>query len=167
MPFKLSEDSRNFFRFLTGGGGEDQLETLFDAYYLCLMAGISHPGLTLPRLGDDAGDEFIQQFPDRYFNERHQLIALMVASELSRQGVDVRGGVGSPEERVNIEREVLRLVDHEAATHLSSEGISLMNRYADGGSLLIREHFREEPRNLHSFLVEYYRWLNGERHRAE
>lgn len=157
MGFRMSDDTRHFFRFLTEGQPGNRFDTLFDAYYLCLMAG-----LIRKRPGQESGAEFVQQFPEKFYNQRFQLIALLVSSELALQGVNIRRSEVSEQERVNVEREVLRMVNHQDPTQLSTAGLALMNSYADGGAQLIREHWKEEPRVLHAFLVEYHRWVGQE-----
>jgi len=153
MPFKLIDDARKFFRHLERDSDFVKLDTIFDWYYLCLMVGLVNRKLGS---GTDEGTEFVQDFPEDYRNRRHEIIGLLIATELDRKGV-------TEEDRKGLETLVLKYVSHQSSTNLSPEGMSLLNRYAKGGYEILSDHYKDKgpPRNVHTFLLEYHKLLSG------
>ena len=151
MPFRIVDDARKFFRHLERDSEYVKLETIFDQYYLCLMLG-----LVRAKLGseNDEGTEFVQEFPADYHERRYEIIGLLIATELDRKGVP-------EEDRLGMESLVMKYVSHQSVTSLSSAGLSLLNRYARGGYEILSDHFKDPPRGLHTFLVEYHRLISS------
>ncbi|MDG6912456.1 MAG: hypothetical protein JRN35_05175 [Nitrososphaerota archaeon] len=150
MAFKLLDETRIFFRHLERESAFVKLDTLFDQYYLCLMAGLIHRKLGSDK---DEGTEFVGEFPGDYYQRRHEIIGLLIAAELDRKGV-------AEEDRHGMEALVLRYVSHQSTTNLSPDGMALLNRYARGGFEVLQDHFKDSPRNVHTFLLEYQKLIS-------
>ncbi len=155
MSFVLPANLRSFFGFegarpfskLGGPKRESAARFLmFDAYYCCLLLGFDER-----RLGDETkleSDRFIDSYPEPFKGQAEVIAGLLVDAELSRLEV-------GPDDRNDIERVMVRLLDLTSATRLSPEGDHLLNRYAVSGFDKLREAMLP-PDNLEDFLVGYY-----------
>ena len=75
---------------------------MFDAYYCCLLLG-----LDASQLGTEGGSEdsnFLNAYPDAYKGQAELIAGLLVEAELRRLDI-------GPENREDIEREMVRLLD--------------------------------------------------------
>ena len=123
-----------------------QFATQFDEYYLCLLVG-----LDARRLGQVSDlvstGEFIKDYPTSFQAQSTVIAGLLVDAELDRQLI---GAV----DRDAIQQEMLRLLDHNSATGLSSVGQGLLNQYAAGGFSIIRDQL-PSPQSLPDLLRAY------------
>lgn len=119
---------------------------MFDAYYFCLLLGLDKR-----QLGDAAhleSDKFLDGYPENYKGQAELIAGLLVDAELGRLEI------GS-NDREDIERAMVSLLDLTSTTRLSSAGDNLLNRYAASGFDYLRETILP-PDNLEDFLVAYY-----------
>ena len=97
--------------------------------------------------------EFIRDFVQDYFPQRHQIMAQLISSELKRQGI-------KKDDKESIQKIIIELLDHTKITDLSDKGHKLLNRYAQGGFQKIYEDIKQ-PYELDVFLKEYFdRYVN-------
>lgn len=126
---------------------------MFDAYYSCLLLG-----LDASQLGTEGGSEesnFLNAYPDAYKGQAELIAGLLVEAELRRLDI-------GPENREDIEREMVRLLDLVSPTRLSENGDKLLNRYAVTGFQRLQAGMLQ-PDNLEDFLVGYHGlWAEGE-----
>jgi hypothetical protein len=104
---------------------------------------------TLGKEVDLESDKFVEKYTSDYQNQADIIAGLLISAELSRKGIE-------KDDRSSIEREMLRLLDHQSPSRLSEEGIKLLNLYAVEGFRAIREEVAP-PQSLEEFLVLYYR----------
>ena len=145
MTFRLSEEARQYFTKIEERSTTGKFERIWDRYYLCLMAGFLRK-----KLGKEtpASDEFVSTFIQQYSPQRYQIIALLIATEIKRQGIQ-------KDDKENIKDLMLLYLDHQSITSLSDEGHKIMNRYAEGGFESIREEI-PQPYEFDVFMREYY-----------
>ena len=148
MTFRLSKEARNYFKKIDERSKSGIFESVWDKYYLCLMAGFSRQKI----VGDDeippAEDEFVDHFIKDYFDQRYQIIGALIAAEIERLGF-------SKDDKEKISNLMLELLDHTSINSLSSEGYLKLNEYAEGGFRVIREEI-PQPYELDMFLKFYY-----------
>ena len=119
---------------------------MFDAYYCCLLLG-----LDTSQLGSESGWEdgkFLDGYPENYKGQAELIAGLLVEAELRRLDI-------GPEDREDIEREMVRLLDLVSPTRLSEHGDRLLNRYAVTGFQRLQAGMLQ-PDNLEDFLVGYH-----------
>ncbi len=139
MGFKIRNTAKEWFKHIRK---KDGLETDFDVYYFCLMAGLVANQKEMPK---DV-TEFIDYFPGNYNNSGKLLVSLLLKTELDRLGVDLS-------EKKNVREVIKRLVSTNTRTYLSDEGMKLMDSYSYAGFDVIREAFHTDPpRSLEIFL---------------
>lgn len=144
MGFRLSTEARHYFRGIEEKSQSGTFASLWDRYYLCLMAG-----LTMRKLGDEPSEgPFVEEFIRDYQDSRYEILAALVAAELERKGVPL-------DDEDRIRGQMLALLNSKPGTHLTEEGMTLMNRYAQGGFESIRDRIKA-PRELSDFLKEYH-----------
>ena len=137
MGWRLKTQAKDWF-------GHLELDTMFTAFYFCLMVG-------LERRAHGAapdGDIFLDYFPGQYKNSRYEIVGLLLEAELKRFKVDY-----SDEE--DVQRQVTRLLDPNALSSLSNEGFEAANRYASGGFDLLFSEFTVPPRDLPTFMIRF------------
>lgn len=144
MPFIMSQDASEYWSRLNRRTNTGELKTKFDLYYLCSLIGFSKK-----ELGKLEGDEFVDLYPKEYANSSDQLIALLIATEIDRQGID-------PNDRKVMEDLMKRLVDSNSPIRLSKEGENLLNRYAAKGFEEIQNEIPDPNIKLDTFLIKYY-----------
>lgn len=154
MSFQLPKESRDYFKYLLKrSDGGACFNTLFDLYYFCLMVGLKRKNLGLE--SDLEGDKFVDRYISDYQNQADLIAGLLINAELTRKGIE-------KDDRSSIEKEMLRLLDHQSPSRLSEEAINVLNLYAAEGFKAIREEI-VPPQTLEEFLVLYYRiWASGE-----
>jgi hypothetical protein len=155
MSFVLPSGVRQFFSFdgarpfsKTGGARRDAAPRflMFDAYYCCLLLGLNEG-----RIGDETRletDKFIEGYPDTYKGQAELIAGLLVDAELRRLQI-------GPDEREDIERQMVHLLDLTSPTRLSLNGDHLLNRYAVTGFDRLQDGMLP-PDNLEDFLVGYH-----------
>ena len=145
MTFRLSKDARQYFLKIEERSTTGKFDTLWDKYYLCLMAGFSRI-----KLGKEtsASDEIMPTFIQDYSPQRYQIISLLIATEIKRLGIQ-------NDDKENIKQLMLSLLDHTTITNLNDEGHKIMNRYTEGGFEIIREEI-PQPYEFDVFMRKYY-----------
>ncbi len=142
MGFSMSNDAKKYLNKLEESK-HGKFKVQFDFYYLCLIAGLLNETTSGCK-----GEKFIDDFPGIYVMQREQIIGLLIATQISRDKVDIQN-------RERIERLMLKLVKPDSPTRLSEEGETLMNQYAENGFKRIVEKIPTPPNNLDTFLVSY------------
>ena len=144
MSFIMTKEARSFFHNITS----PHKFLMFDAFYCCLMVGLD------ARKVEDASaldaDPFIAGYPDD-FKARGDIVAgLLIDAELDRKDI-------AAEDKISIEREMIRLVDPTSPTRLSVDGDKLLNLYAASGFAILKDHMMP-PGSIEEFLVAYHRY---------
>jgi hypothetical protein len=145
MAFRLPNDAKNWFRFITNDK-ESGFNIDFDIYYFCLMAGLNE-GKKRP-LTNSESYEFVQTFPKEYKTNRHLIIALFLKKEMDFLGVSLK-------EKEAINKELKHLIDPNSPTNLSDKGLRELNQYAFKGFEIFQDQFLSEPKHLESFILEF------------
>ncbi|MCL6597497.1 MAG: hypothetical protein K6T81_02010 [Alicyclobacillus macrosporangiidus] len=145
MEFKHPKDAQSYFRLMRE---KQWFQYDFDAYYLCLMAGLHFRRLGKPEM---VGNAFIDHYPGAYVDAAQSIAGLLIDAELDRQQI--------LQTRDSIEKLIISLLDLRSKTFLSDEGMNLLNRYAAGGLELIRDRIPPTP-DMEVFLVHYHNLLN-------
>ena len=147
VRFRLRRDAELWFRELEG---KDPIETKFDFYYFCLMAGLASG-----RRCDISGLETIELVGDfvlAYRPVQLLLIGLLVDAEVRKSGIDLR-------ERDDVRSEFSRLVSARNSTQLSSTGMRCMNDYASGGFDFLKESAGIPPVSTEEFLRSFMGYI--------
>jgi len=105
------------------------------------MAGLDNE--TLGNEGEVEADKFIERYPTDYQNQPDFIAGLLISAEVSRKSIE-------KDDRSSIEKEMLRVLDHQSPTRLSEEGMRPLNLYA-AGFKTIREEILP-PQRLEDFL---------------
>jgi hypothetical protein len=154
MPFRLRSDARKWFKDIEG---ELSQAKFFDMFYFCAIAGLA-TNTKSQELRDADAPELVDSFPGDYASKGRLIVALFISRELKRQGVTLN-------ERTAMNASISRLVDPNAPSRLSTEGMKLLNQYADGGYEVLLKWFGDKPddrpRRLATFLPLYKRYLDG------
>ncbi len=141
MAFRIRKDAHSWFKYL-----RPQLKLDFDEYYYCLIAGLtSRRKVPANEVSLDETKELIQRIPVEYGKSTNLIIALCLYREIGSLGIKIN-------ERSSVNAKINELVDPLSQSRLSSEGESLMNRYAHGGFETLTEWFEDQPRTLEIFL---------------
>ncbi len=142
MSFVLTQAGRSFFRAIIA----PPKFLMFDAYYCCLMAGFNARKVGIPE--DLDIEPFINGYPDDFKSQADIIAGLLIDAELDRKAI------GS-EDKISIEKEMVKLVDPTSATRLNPDGNRLLNLYAAAGFALLQERMMP-PSNVEEFLVAYH-----------
>lgn len=145
MGFKIRNAAKDWFKHIRKKGA---LETDFDVYYFCLMAGLASKQKEQQVSAKETTD-FIDRFPGDYKKSGGLLVSLLIKTELERLGINVS-------EKKNVRSVISRLVSTNPGSYLSDEGMRLMDSYSYAGFDVIRELFHGDlPRTLEIFLPLY------------
>ena len=144
--FRLSSKARTYFEKINENSTTGKFETIWDYYYLCLMIGFRRG-----ELGDEVGSdyEFTKDFPKPYNSKKYQIIASLVLSEMNRQGIPKN-------DSEDIRKLMLELLDKDAVTKISNEGLKRMNRYAEKGFAVLHEKI-PPMKEMDTFLKRYHK----------
>jgi hypothetical protein len=152
MAFQLHPEARNWFKKVQG---KIPLETLFDSYALCLNLGVAS-GRFKP-IEPAEGDEFVQEFIQRYKPYELLMVGAMLSKTLQRQGVALS-------DRLAVVKELERLVDSRGnGFQLTAAGFREINGYAAGGFNYLREELEEPPNDIGYLLDRFYQLLQTAR----
>lgn len=156
MSFTLPTNARSFFGFegprafarsQTAKRDTSTRFLLFDAYYCCMLLGLDEA-----KLGDESRLEpanFIIGYPEPYKGQAELIAGLLVDAEIRRLRIQ-------PDDRDDIERQMVHLLDLSSPSRLSVDGDDLLNRYAVAGLDRLKAAMTECD-NLEDFLVGYHR----------
>lgn len=145
MSFVTPKGLNQFFKIAHGKGDGTQFDTLFDKYYFCLIVGLDAGKIGQPT--DLEADEFIKGYPQDYAAQSDIIAGLLIDAELERQAIGAA-------DRESIQQVMLRLLDHNSPTGLSTAGAKLLNQYAAGGLAIMREKLGA-TQSLPDFLRAY------------
>ena len=156
MSFTLPMNARNFFGF-EGQRAFARSQTakrdtatrflLFDAFYCCMLLGLDEAKLGAADRLEPAN--FIIGYPEPYKGQAELIAGLLVDAEIRRLGIQ-------PDDRDDIERQMVHLLDLSSPSRLSGDGDELLNRYAVSGFDRLKIVMTECD-NLEDFLVGYHR----------
>ena len=143
------EGQRAFARSRTAKRDTAGRFLMFDAYYCCMLLGLDQA-----RLGEEESLESTNfypypGYPEVYKGQAELIAGLLVEAEIRR--LEIR-----PDDREDIEQQMVRLLDLSSPSRLSSDGDQLLNRYAVSGFDRMRSAMTECD-NLEDFLVGYHR----------
>jgi hypothetical protein len=154
MPFRLPKATRQFFDEIvtTGSSGRNDENKFiwFDAYYLCLLVGLGKAKISPDT--DNAlleSGEFVDYYPEPYFESRDYIAGLLIATEAERKGIP-------KDDAVALQKLMLSYVDYESSTRLSKTGHDILNQYAARGIDIIKSAMSAKPFNVEVFLREYF-----------
>ena len=142
MYFQLRRDADQWFKEVAGA-----FDTKFDLFYLCLMAGFA--ARRKADVESASVTDTIDYYPKQFVGRGSLITALLISTELALAGIDLN-------ERDAVNRTISRLVTPEGLSHLTDDGVRLMNRYASGGFEALIEHFEDRPRTIETFLRTYH-----------
>ncbi|MGD1711908.1 hypothetical protein [Dapis sp. BLCC M172] len=149
--FKLREDVYEWFSNIKVGQTQ-QVKTLFDLYYLCLMMGLATKSKNNPSERCKCRD-FIDYFVSDYQSQQNLIIGLLIRAELENLGISL-------DEKDATKKQLSKLINPSSQTNLDDEdGIDKMNAYASGGFDYLREKFGSKPYHLEDFLQRYVKIL--------
>jgi hypothetical protein len=148
MSFRLHNASRQYFSDImtTSGKVEDNKLIMFDAYYLCLLVGLSKR-----QIDSDASTLdviFNDSYPDKYVDSRDYIAGLLIATEAERKGIEKDNATA-------LQQLMLNYVDYESPTRLSKMGVDMLNQYSSKGMDIIRSSI-SRPTHIEDFLREYF-----------
>ena len=141
------EGQRTFVRSRTAKRDTAGRFLIFDAYYCCMLLGLDQA-----KLGEEDRLEpgnFYTGYPEDYKGQAELIAGLLVDAEIRRLSI-------RPDDREDIERQMVRLLDLSSPSRLSSDGDQLLNLYAVSGFDRMRSAMTECD-NLEVFLVGYHR----------
>ena len=147
MPFHLPRDAKSWFKEV-----RKDMEIDFDVYNMCLLAGLKAGIKRDMKL--ELTTELVDNFPGGFRDHQREIIALFLATELKKAGLD-------ESDRVKVHEFVGRLIDPYTPSGLSTEGQREMNKYCWGGFEVISEWFVEKPHHLEAFLPRLVERLRG------
>lgn len=142
MPFRLRRDTRSWFRNL-----ESSFDLDFDMYHLCLVAGLADGRKT--NVQDDDTTVLVENFPGEYGANGRVIVGFFLSVELEVLGV-------KRADRESLNKTINRLVNPNAPSYLSAEGMRAMNQYSYGGFEVISEWFDDRPRTFGGFFPRYH-----------
>ena len=134
--FKLRTDANKFFGELLkkkSGGFSIQ----FDAYYLCLLAGIK-TGRQERDLASSQTTDMVKDFPGPYRARQYLILATVVEHHLRRQGVNFS-------DKKVVTKQIAQITDAQDSTRLNGEGFRVFNTYASGGFDVIKDEWLAAP----------------------
>ena len=151
--FKIRTDANKFFQELVKkkSGG---LELQFDAYYLCLLAGLKL-GRQEKVLSASQTTDLVKEFPGPYRQRQYLILATVVEHHLRRQGVNFS-------DKKVVASQIAKITDAQDPTRLNNEGFRLFNTYASGGFDVIKDEWlTDAPKTLESLLPLVVAKLQG------
>ncbi len=127
MVFDMSESAKNYVKSINTYSKSGQIDQ-WDLYYYCALIGMKHLRMCDK---DFHLEEFNKSYSKSYFRSRMLIAAMVVDAELRRVGCDMT--------KENISD---KFSDYLCTSDivLNSEGIKLLNRYAQGGFEYLNEH---------------------------
>lgn len=140
--FRIREEALTWLsdvqRTLPGG-------SIFDIYYFCAMAGLSSgraEELTAP------SREMVDYFVNDYKPAESFVVGMLVVAELKRGRIDLT-------EEGEVRNVFRNLVDGQGSNPLTTEGMSRLNAYANGGYEFLAEKMEHRPQSAEEFLRSY------------
>src|SRR6478672_12302771 len=147
MDFQIRKDARKWFQDI-----EDDYPTLFDLYYLCLMAGFAS-GRKNSEIENKDVDSLVEYFPGEFCSRGRLLVGLLIHADLRYHSIDL-------DDRSKVYDRVAEMVEPTSPSYMSDKGIRLMNQYAHGGFDALCENFGDRPRSIETFVRKYARCIS-------
>lgn len=152
--FVLPNGARDFFDYkpqrlfanVARQKGAQRDLILFDAYWACLCVGLLAREQAQPEKLEK--DRFLTAYPDDYEPYGEYIAGLLVEAELAALHTENYT-------EAELERAIADLLKVAAPTRLSPKGLGLLNRYAAGGYLIIKDTMRPRPTDVPNFLIRY------------
>ena len=142
MAFRLHKEIEHNLKDILAE--KSVIKTHFDLFYLCLLIGLASG----TKATDDLkGRVFIDHFVEDFRVVKHLLIGLLIMSELRFYGIEMTN-------KLQVRKEICRIIDPEGTDYLTPHGIDLLNKYAGGGYEFMLEH-EFKATVIHDFLREY------------
>ncbi len=146
MSFEITKEGDKYLERLNRNSSSGEFEIDWDFYYICSIIGMYHR-----RLKSDIESENLREltrsFPQKYYNNKNYIIALLIEAEMYRKGVETRT-------RKELEEFMLNKVG-KGETGFSENGEELLNKYAAGGLEIIKEKIGRVE-DLHTFFLRIY-----------
>ena len=156
MVFRIRKDAKAWFRDikadLTALPGTSAAPD-FDAFYFCFIAGVTK--MQKKDIATSETAELVENFPGPYKSRGRLLVGLFLSKELRYLGVTL-------EEKKTVHAEISQLVQPEAPSYLSDEGVREFNKYAHGGYDVLLNWFDDRPRVLETFLRTFRKKIEDE-----
>lgn len=139
--FKRSEQADQWFDRIAD---KSPFKTIFDQWYVCLIAGLLNGRL------DNAPDykEFTDRFTSDYQSSRRLIIGLLLVAEMHR--LEISGN-----DKVEMQLLMDAVIDPDIESKLTDDGFERLNKYAYGGFCLLRESYPDKPSSPEDFLQFY------------
>lgn len=146
MAFKMRAEVDDWFRNIFKKG---PIQTKFDLYYFCLMAGLAE-GKTEPAVN---ATEFVDSFVRDYQPNRRLILGLMILAEAARLGLNTS-------DRAEVEKLMKKYLDAAHPAQLTELGFECLNDYAQAGFIAISEALQgNKPHQVETFLHWFSRYL--------
>lgn len=146
MPFRITKESEKWFSEIREKD-DNGFSLGFDILYFCFMAGISK-GKKDKDIVQDQTSELVDYFPGRYRDKGYLLVALFLSTELRQLGINIS-------EKETVYSEISKLVNVNAPSKLSDEGMHEFNKYVYGGFDVLMDWFDDKPQSLETFLMQF------------
>lgn len=138
--FRLSQNADKWFSNI-----RKDLSLDFDVYYFCLMAGLAKGNKELQPTSETR--DLLARFPQEYRAESKIIVSLFLKKELDKLGV-------SMQDKPVVHQTIKKYIDSDSPSGLlSEEGQREMNKYANGGLQVLKEHFNDKPRTIEVFIL--------------
>ena len=142
--FHISNDAKEWFKFLSEETPFKEGASSMDFYYLSLLVGF-YSGK--PKALKN-GEEFIKFWPKKYAPLKHKIVALFLDTELKRYSIDVKN-------KEEVKTHLKKYIVSNNSDVLSKDGIEALNDYAYSGYLTIRAEMGDAPKSSTAFLIRY------------
>jgi hypothetical protein len=149
MHFRLRQDTQEWFKKISD---KKPIDTMFDLYYFCVMLGLAANRTSVPSKRCPEYSDFIDNFVSAYRPNQRIIIGLLIRAELGRFGISI-------DEKDEVSRLLLDLVDPNTQTNLTDTGIEKLNEYASGGFDYLSEVQETKPYHAEEFLRSYVRLI--------
>ena len=143
--FRLRSDAQSWFSEIADA---PPFRTKFDAYYLCLLAGLASGRATELAGAVHPATDLVEKFVEDYRPASRLIIGLLVTAELRKSGIDVT-------EKAQVRALFKRLVDSESPNSLTESGMRRLNAYASGGYEYLAEQRDMKPYTAEEFIQSY------------
>lgn len=143
MGFKLSPLAKEYFESIDSKSRTGKFGVMWDGYYFSFMTGAMFRKVA----PEPSATPFVEYFPEQsYYPHRYEILAMLVSAELDRNAIPRH-------DEPQVRTLMLKLLEPGNQTGLTSEGMKLMNCYAEAGSQILHDRI-PAPTDLYEFLAE-------------
>ena len=146
MAFRLPKKCEVIFKELLESNNDVKLKLKFDAYYLCLLVGLSSKEIV--NTPEYASSELVSEYPKEYYECRDYIAGLLLSTEAERK-------IGENIESSELETIIKELIKSDSPTRLTTAGEARLNEYAAKGSEIIQDKMMSH-RFLDDFYLDYF-----------